>query len=773
MNPDSSITQRIGSDFKKNESIRISFFFKQETPDLQETYSIIASLVLKKGSNINKVAVIQVPRDYVLDNQYGFVCNDYVLDDHYDYIDLVINTELYDYVSIKNIKVSKNNKFNKYDYDSYYNLVDSKSKKENDYYYDENNNLIASFLNGNSYIETKYNEYNAPIEVKENSKKTRYNEYDSTYRSNILKIREYFNNQYLESKTGYTTNGEEISSKEDVNGATYNYDRDMVKNLLNSVTNYYSEVNSYNYNTKRMLIKNTITKNNDSSEVMTTYYDNGLLKTYYTNNLQYLYEYNLQGKLKKVSKVFGTNLVTLIQYVYDYEVDNTSYISDNIVEIIDESNVSTYLEYDVYNNIKKVTRGNFSITFTYDSLNRVIESIEKVGTNVSETISYSYDINNQLVKVISNDITYNYFYDENERLHSKKYLTYQENNSFGNINHNLYNCMKSIYDHEGSMYCLFEKEVNKDADGNYIQSINPNLKSKNKSFSNLTTLSNYYNNSYGYFELSNENINIHNIETSISDDVRFSILLSFYVANNKYGTLFTYKMDANHYIYGKIRTNANVLDIYSRNTYGTVLLGSSQIKREKWNGLGLTISIVDNLLSANLVIDNNVNVLDDTDYLFNVSTFTPLVIYGGLASSSGIADFLDCKIANIFIYPNLILNTEEMKTMCNESAEYLNNCDSNLMNNDNVIMFTSYRHRNVSDLVEYPLNNTLMNYNEEKLSLLKEVPGKPMFKYNDNLKDFAFNASGHVLHKEISYRDFSMVCNAYFNESGTNNTIAN
>ncbi|OOM11718.1 RNase A-like domain-containing protein [Clostridium saccharobutylicum] len=163
------------------------------------------------------------------------------------------------------------------------------------------------------------------------------------------------------------------------------------------------------------------------------YNPDGTLKNAYTGNMQYEYDYNIEGMLETKS----ASGRTLLSYTYDKNQniktikDITgkssiySYDEADRVRLIQDDNENNLAIYDYYKNdsIKSVTVGNgLKTDYTYDGDGNVqsLVTITSAG-EVLVDYNYAYDLNgNRLQKVSSKHKNF-YSYDSMNRLVDSRY----------------------------------------------------------------------------------------------------------------------------------------------------------------------------------------------------------------------------------------------------------------------------------------------------------------------------------------------------------------
>ncbi|MEN3005048.1 RHS repeat-associated core domain-containing protein [Dehalobacterium formicoaceticum] len=173
--------------------------------------------------------------------------------------------------------------------------------------------------------------------------------------------------------------------------------------------------------------RNRILSESSSGESMVyTYNDITNIRTVTDSSGTTAYEYSDNGRLKKESR--PGNIIT--QYAYDNNGSNT--------QITDPFLLAADYDYDTLNRLDKVTAGGkvfdyqyyndgmikkivypgslITTDFTYDDLNRLTGIVNKKGTTVISSYSYSYDHNGNIVSANNNGSSVTYDYDQLNRL---------------------------------------------------------------------------------------------------------------------------------------------------------------------------------------------------------------------------------------------------------------------------------------------------------------------------------------------------------------------
>ncbi|OOM11653.1 RHS repeat-associated core domain-containing protein [Clostridium saccharobutylicum] len=217
------------------------------------------------------------------------------------------------------------------------------------------------------------------------------------------------------------------------------------------------------------------------------YNPDGTLKSAYTGNMQYEYDYNIEGMLETKS----ASGRTLLRYTYDKN-NNIKTIKDitgktsiysydevDRVKLIQDDKDATLASYDYYKNdsIKSVTVGNgLKTDYTYDGDGNV-QSLVTISSNGEVLIdyNYAYDINgNRLQKVSSKHKNF-YSYDSMNRLVDSRYddrcesftydkvgnrLTKTTNDITEKYLYNAKNQLKELHNNYGINYFTYDKQGN-------------------------------------------------------------------------------------------------------------------------------------------------------------------------------------------------------------------------------------------------------------------------------------------------------------------------
>ena len=324
----------------------------------------------------------------------------------------------------------------RYEYDRHGNLVKEIDAKGNTttYAYDENNNLIKEVNPLNQAFLFAYDAEDRLISITDASgNKTKFNydakgqlielinplghqytvEYDAV--GNVIKELDAYGE--IISKATYDAVGN-VTQIANALGHIESYEYDQA-DLLTKVTNNIDNVTSFKYDGLGRIVQSIdpiggVNKQSfDSQGNRTSLTDaNGNKIAFEFNKLGYLtkviaaddntitYEYNQRGQITKMTNGRGQET--------SYEYDAVGRIS----KLIEPDNISTYT-YDENDNLIKVEDNLGTIEYKYDALDRIIEYTDVYGN----TIKYDYDVSGNLSTLTyPNDNQVQYVYDQANQL---------------------------------------------------------------------------------------------------------------------------------------------------------------------------------------------------------------------------------------------------------------------------------------------------------------------------------------------------------------------
>ena len=218
----------------------------------------------------------------------------------------------------------------------------------------------------------------------------------------------YFENikykKFIETTATYSKDGRLLESTTDSLDKVTKYDIDPITGLTKSITDTTGNITTYLYSDKEQLTK--VTKNNNSIEYK---YTKDNLSSIVLGNKTYNFTYDNFLNNKEV-KINNTTLVT-----NEYEKNN-----GNLINIKYGNNTNINYTYDYLDRIDTITKNTNKYKYTYDNLGR----LSKIKSN-EYTYNYYYDLASRLVKydTISDKETNSicYTYDKNNNIVKKKY----------------------------------------------------------------------------------------------------------------------------------------------------------------------------------------------------------------------------------------------------------------------------------------------------------------------------------------------------------------
>lgn len=410
--------------------------------------------------------------------------------------------------------------------------------------------------------------------------------------------------KFMECSATYSEDGRFITSVTDNLLNKNLYTTDSITGLITSVQNAKNQVTHYNYNNERKIT--TITQGNKI--VNYTYDNNKQLSKITQGNKEYNFIYDEFLNLKKV--MIGDD-ITLITNEYEAENGNLlkttygngqivcySYDDLNRIKTVEKSSDTYNYKYDSNGNLAKIISNNNSISYIYDSLKRMHQYINNYFrinydydsnnniiykkyklNNFNHTLDNTFDKDDNLIKTVSDNQTFNYQYDGLGRLMAK------------NINNNYH----TLYD-----YVTLGKRTS-----NLIESMQNGDNKYSYKYDNLDNITDIY---------YNDNL----INQYYYDDYNELITTKDYTNNQQ----INYNYDENGNILTKTYIDLETNNIIKTDTYQYVNLNWKD-QLTNYNGINITYDSIGNPV----MIDNNINLIwtegkNLTSYVDNIKSLT-------------------------------------------------------------------------------------------------------------------------------------------------------
>ena len=389
----------------------------------------------------------------------------------------------------------------------------------------------------------------------------------------------YFENikykKFTETTATYSKDGKLLESTTDSLDKVTKYDIDPITGLTKSVTDASGNKTTYLYNDKEQLTK--VTKNNNSIEYI---YTKDNLSSIVLGNKTYNFTYDNFLNNKEV-KINNTTLVT-----NEYEKNN-----GNLINIKYGNNTNINYTYDYLDRIDTITKNTNKYKYTYDNLGR----LSKIKSN-EYTYNYYYDLASRLVKydTVSDKETNSicYTYDKNNNIVKKKY-----NDNIVEYTYNKDDIITKV--------TLDNNDLNYEYDAlNRLESknINDNLRVE-YTYYNLGNKTSYLlhtlkidNNTYEYIYDDLYNITKINLNNKVLNEYKYDINNQLILDNN-YGNNITYKYTYDNYgnILSKSTYKLNTTTLINTDTY---TYGNSNYKDQltKFNNDTITYDNIGNPL---------------------------------------------------------------------------------------------------------------------------------------------------------------------------------
>lgn len=219
--------------------------------------------------------------------------------------------------------------------------------------------------------------------------------------------------EFIETNATYDQSGRFIKTIEDSGLNEKKYEINQLTGVTTKEINPKNQETIYSYNDKNQLSKvefeDKITEFN--------YNSTGIINRIKSGSKEYNIEYDEFNNLKKIS--LGNHL-TFIDNTYEDK-------NGNIIGSTYGNGDSISYEYDEFNRMTKMNKSNKIYEFKYNNNG----DLAKVITD-NEIIKYDYDLTKRLNKYKNNEFTINYSYDSNDSITTKQYKIGEHENSVSN-----------------------------------------------------------------------------------------------------------------------------------------------------------------------------------------------------------------------------------------------------------------------------------------------------------------------------------------------------
>ncbi len=310
--------------------------------------------------------------------------------------------------------------------------------------YGDNNNLFELIEQSDKTYTIKSVTSSLAVTVNENNTLS-LNTYNENNESQHFLFERMENSLFIESSAEYTNDGRFIKSVKDSLGNVVTYNINSTTGVTNSITDQLGNITNYTYDNKFRVSNISKGEQNVSYE----YSDNNLSKiTHGTKN--YTLEYDIFNNNKKVN----INSINLVENTYENN-------NGNLIKVKYGNNHEINYTYDEFDRVKTITKSNDIYRNYYDNLGRIVKL-----TSDKDNYNYEYDFANRLSKYKFNNYKASYNYDsENnitdkiENLENNSYTynyTYNQESLLTNLNI-LNNNFNYIYDNLGR---LAESNIN-------------------------------------------------------------------------------------------------------------------------------------------------------------------------------------------------------------------------------------------------------------------------------------------------------------------------
>lgn len=214
---------------------------------------------------------------------------------------------------------------------------------------------------------------------------------------------EIYNREFIENCATYDTNNKYITSIVDSLNNVNKQNIDPNTGLTTYTEDAKGHRINYSYNSKRQLIEISEGMRNITCQ----YNNNNLISNIIQGNKNYNFEYSNLFNLKKIK--LGDNIV-LATKTYDSDEKNITSVTYGNGDTIN-------YEYDEFDRITKITKGNKIYEYLYDNNANLVKVLSS-----NYIAKYNYDLSKRLNQYNYNDFKIKYIYDNNDNIIQSNYL---------------------------------------------------------------------------------------------------------------------------------------------------------------------------------------------------------------------------------------------------------------------------------------------------------------------------------------------------------------
>ncbi len=285
--------------------------------------------------------------------------------------------------------------------------------------------------------------------------------------------------EFIENTATYTEDGKFLTSVTDSNLNKTEYDTDTKTGLTKSMTNAKGQITRYTYNNKKQVTSVT----QKEKVVNYTYNNQDMLDKIVQGNKEYKFTYDDFLNLKTVK--IGDN-ITLV--TNEYEENN-----GNLVKTTYGNNQEITFAYDQFDRTKELHKMDHNYSFRYNSNGNIAKIISDASTE-----QFYYDNSNRLISKKDEDFEINYDYNKNNSITDRNYKLKDKENQIHYTLDESDNLLMASMDNQvfSYQYDNLERLVSKKINDNY--NINYNYISMGKRTSTLVNSIQNGNNKYSY-----------------------------------------------------------------------------------------------------------------------------------------------------------------------------------------------------------------------------------------------------------------------------------